>query len=74
MRLYFRLAVEHGEDQAEGIERSEKGADQPGEEKPGVPARVGLPENLIFAVVAGGDERKGGERETPHEEAGVLER
>src|ERR1700690_796333 len=74
VRLYLRLAVEHGEDQAEGIERGEKGADEPGEEESGVPTGVGFPENLIFAVVAGGDEWKSRERETPHEEAGVLER
>src|SRR5271170_3522580 len=72
VRMYLRLAMEHGEDQAEGIERGEKGADEPGEEKSRVPTGVGFPENLIFAVVASGDERKSREREAPHEEAGVL--
>src|SRR5580658_8040113 len=74
VRVYLRFAMEDCEDQAESIERGKKGADETGEEKPQVPTGVGFPQNLIFAVVAGGDQWKSRERQAPHEEAGVLER
>ncbi len=73
VRLDPGLAVEHRENQAKGIERGQKRADQSGAEEAAMAARVGFPEDFVFAVKAGGDPWKCRQRKTAGQEARVCQ-
>ena len=74
MCLGVLLAVEHGEDQAEGVERGQERACHPGQEQELVSGGVLGPEDLVLREKARGHEGQGAQRAAAHEEARVFER
>ena len=65
------LAMEGDEDQAEGVDRGQEGADQAGIQQPLMTAGEGLPEDLVLGVEAGGDQRQRSQGGTTDDEAGI---
>ncbi len=74
MGLGLNLTMEHHEDQAEGIDRGQEGADQAGVQQGCITAGKGLPEDLVLGVEAGGHQRQGCQCRTTDDKAGVGHR
>ncbi len=65
MGLGLRLAVKGDKDEAEGIKRGKEGPRETGPQQGTLAGCLHLPQDGVFTVETGGDQRQRGERRAP---------